>query len=69
MQEVARVFQEDTGVHPSDVFAHIEETPIAAASLAQVHRALTRDGQRVAVKIQYPELQRQARNDLMAVAF
>lgn len=69
VQEVATVFREDTGFEPSDVFESIEETPIAAASLAQVHRAMTRDGQRVAVKIQYPELRVQARNDFAALRF
>ena len=41
-----------------DVFAEIEPDAMAAASLAQVHRAKLRDGTLVAVKIQYPEAQR-----------
>lgn len=44
----------DTGVE--DVFAAFEEEPFAIASLGQVHRAHTRDGESVAVKVQHPDL-------------
>ncbi|MBW4329671.1 2-polyprenylphenol 6-hydroxylase [Stakelama sp. CBK3Z-3] len=37
-----------------DIFRHIEETPIGAASIAQVHRAITTDGKQVAVKVLRP---------------
>jgi predicted unusual protein kinase regulating ubiquinone biosynthesis (AarF/ABC1/UbiB family) len=40
----------------AEVFTRIEDEPIAAASLAQVHRAWLLDGRQVAVKIQYPEI-------------
>lgn len=44
------------GSPPEEVFGRFEERPLAAASLGQVHRAVLRDGDEVAVKIQYPEI-------------
>ncbi|CAE8688599.1 unnamed protein product, partial [Polarella glacialis] len=41
----------------------IEEEPIAAASIAQVHQALLQDGTPVAVKVQYPELRKEMASD------
>lgn len=46
------------------VFRHIEPLPFAAASLAQVHRAVTVDGQAVILKIQYPGMAEICRADL-----
>ncbi len=48
----------------ADVFAEVEETPLAAASLAQVHKAKLRSGDEVVLKIQYPEIARLVRIDL-----
>lgn len=46
------------------VFAELEPTPMASASLAQVHAGRLRSGERVAVKIQYPEIAALVRHDL-----
>ncbi len=48
----------------ADVFAEFERQPIAAASLAQVHRATLKDGRVVAVKVQYPGILDIVENDL-----
>jgi len=48
------------------VFAEFDEEPVASASLAQVHRARLQNGDEVAVKVQYPQLQRQFNGDMFA---
>ena len=53
----------------ADVFAEFDETPIAAASLAQVHKARLKDGRVVAVKVQYPGIQAIVENDLRNIRF
>ena len=49
---------------PSDVFRYIDTNPAAAGSLAQVHRAVLKDGTEVAVKVQRPHIEEQVRRDL-----
>ena len=56
-------FAEEFGVSATEAFASVDEVPIAAASLAQVHRAVTKDGTEVAVKMQYPWLRRHLASD------
>jgi hypothetical protein len=51
----ARVFCEEFGVPPRHAFAEWDAQPFASASLGQVHRAMLKSGERVAVKIQHPD--------------
>jgi predicted unusual protein kinase regulating ubiquinone biosynthesis (AarF/ABC1/UbiB family) len=50
----AIVAAEELGAHPDRIYARWDPQPIAAASIGQVHRAVTLDGRPVAVKVQYP---------------
>jgi predicted unusual protein kinase regulating ubiquinone biosynthesis (AarF/ABC1/UbiB family) len=58
----------ELGAPPEEVFASWEREPFAAASIGQVHRAVTKDGQTVAVKVQYPGMDKAIENDLKSVA-
>ncbi|MDF2235357.1 AarF/ABC1/UbiB kinase family protein [Albimonas sp. CAU 1670] len=49
-------------------FARFDARPLAAASIGQVHYAETRDGRRLAVKVQYPGVKRSIRSDVDNVA-
>jgi predicted unusual protein kinase regulating ubiquinone biosynthesis (AarF/ABC1/UbiB family) len=64
LSDVAAVIEEDLGAPLAALFAAFEPTPIGAASVAQVHRARLHDGVEVAVKVQYPWLERSLAADL-----
>lgn len=66
--DVEKIVQEELGFRISKGFESFESVPVAAASLGQVHRAVLRDGRRVAVKVQRPEARAQVANDLDAFA-
>jgi ubiquinone biosynthesis protein len=62
--EVAQRLKEAFGSDALARFGSFEQAPVAAASLAQVHRATTRDGRLLAVKVLYPDIERLVRIDL-----
>jgi predicted unusual protein kinase regulating ubiquinone biosynthesis (AarF/ABC1/UbiB family) len=64
----AGVITEEFGRPPEQVFARWDPEPIAAASIGQVHRAITRDGRAVAVKVQYPGIAETIAADLRNVS-
>ncbi len=60
----AEVVKAELGADPEQVFLDWADVPVAAASIGQVHRAVTRDGRLVAVKVQYPGIDAAIRGDL-----
>jgi predicted unusual protein kinase regulating ubiquinone biosynthesis (AarF/ABC1/UbiB family) len=64
----AQVVRQELGVPPERAFARWDPQPIAAASIGQVHRAVTLDGRAVAVKVQYPGIAETIAADLRNVA-
>jgi len=56
-------FKQSLGKYPEEVFARFDREPFAAASLGQVHYAVTRAGEEAAVKIQYPAIREAVKND------
>ena len=65
--DVQRIVEEELGARLSKAFSVFEETPLAAASLGQVHRAALRDGRIVAVKVQRPGVAETVTKDLEAI--
>jgi len=59
-----KLLRQELGGPLEQVFAEFDRTPVAAASIGQVHRARTRDGRDVAVKVQYPGVAEAVETDL-----
>jgi predicted unusual protein kinase regulating ubiquinone biosynthesis (AarF/ABC1/UbiB family) len=55
---------EELGAPPEEIFLKFNSAPIAAASLGQVHEAVLKDGYKVAVKIQYPDIEKVIETDI-----
>jgi predicted unusual protein kinase regulating ubiquinone biosynthesis (AarF/ABC1/UbiB family) len=62
------VIVDELGDAPERVFARWDPVPFAAASIGQVHKAITKDGRAVAVKLQYPGIAQSISSDVRNVA-
>ena len=66
--EVAiRLREEFGGKSPQEIFAEFDENPVASASIGQVHVARLHSGEKVAVKVQYPDIETIVATDLRAL--
>jgi predicted unusual protein kinase regulating ubiquinone biosynthesis (AarF/ABC1/UbiB family) len=68
LSQLKRVLGREWGAGWESRFAAFDFEPVAAASIGQVHRALTRDGRDLALKIQYPGVARSIDSDVDNVA-
>jgi predicted unusual protein kinase regulating ubiquinone biosynthesis (AarF/ABC1/UbiB family) len=66
-EDVERIVSGELGVRLSKAFADFDPAPLAAASLAQVHKAQMRDGRAVVVKVQRPDIRDLIVGDLEAL--
>ena len=66
---VEQVLREELGRPIAEVFASVDHTPLAAASIAQVHGATLLDGTEVVVKVQRPTVARRVHQDLTVMAW
>ena len=65
----AQTVEDELGAAPDRLFARWDPVPMAAASIGQVHKAIAHDGQELAVKVQYPGVDRAIRSDLSNAGF
>ena len=64
LRDIKHVIEEELNSKVEKMFAHFEDKPIGAASLAQVHKATLHDGRVVAVKVQHRDVQKHAAVDI-----
>ncbi|RLB04176.1 MAG: AarF/ABC1/UbiB kinase family protein [Deltaproteobacteria bacterium] len=63
-EEVREIIRTETGRWPEEIFQEFDKTPLAAASIGQVHRAELRDSEEVVIKVQRPNIQKTIEVDL-----
>ncbi len=63
-EEAKKLIEKEVGLPLDKIFSHYDEIPIAAASIAQVHRATLLDGSNVVVKVQRPDIKEQIEADI-----
>ena len=63
-EEAMELIEKELGKPVNELFSEFSSTPLASASIAQVHRAITQEGEEVAVKLQRPGIKRIIDSDL-----
>lgn len=67
--KVRATVESDLGRELEEIFSEFDSTPLAAASIAQVHQARLRSGEEVVVKVQRPRVAELVRRDLAAMSW
>jgi ubiquinone biosynthesis protein len=62
--EIELILRQQVGQNLTEIFVHIEQQPVAAGSIAQTHRAILKSGQKVAIKVQRPGIDRLVTRDI-----
>ncbi|WP_428261102.1 ABC1 kinase family protein [Haliangium sp.] len=65
--DIERRIREELGSDPDELFARFERRPVASASIGQVHIARLHGGDKVAVKVQYPDIEQIVKSDLVTL--
>src|SRR3989304_329057 len=68
-QDVVKVVEQEFKKSVKELLREIEEKPVAAASIAQVHRAVTREGEGVVIKVQRPDIEAIIDNDISILQY
>lgn len=68
-EELRPQIEEDLGAPLKEIFEEVETKPLAAASMAQVHRATLKDGTKVILKIQRPGIRAQIESDMRLLTY
>lgn len=68
-QEVRKIIEEELKLPITKLFRTLEEKPLASASIAQVHKAVLKSGEIVAVKVQRPDIREKMNADLDILLF
>ena len=67
--QVRKIIEKEFGKKLEEIFSRFEENPVSAASVAQVHKAYTINGHRVAVKVLRPKIAQRFKKDLKLMKF
>ncbi len=68
-QDVVKVIEQEFKKSVKELLREIEEKPVAAASIAQVHKAVTMDGKDVVIKVQRPDIEAIIDNDISILQY
>ncbi|RMG81611.1 MAG: AarF/ABC1/UbiB kinase family protein, partial [Bacteroidetes bacterium] len=68
-KEVIGIIEKSTGRKIDELFSAFDKQPLASASIGQVHKAVLKNGEKVAVKVRRPNIEQIIRNDIEILKF